>query len=286
MHSEFSSDSDTPMEDMIVRSIDLGLKQICFTDHMDLDFPKICYKLNEDGQKIFLDFIFDPNEYFKKLTDFREKYKNQIEIGIGIELGLQPHIKDGVKKLMNDYNFDFAIGSMHLLYQNDPYYESFWTQATNRIKTINPDVSDEFIIQSVLRDYFEAILESIKSFPYFQVYGHLDYIVRYAPKKDTYYHPNDYKDLIDEILKQLIASNRGIEINTSGLKSGLTYANPHMDILKRYKELGGSIITVGSDAHSPEYVAYQFERAREFLLEAGFEYYTTFMNKEAKFHRL
>lgn len=286
MHSEFSSDCDTPMEEMIQKAIQLGLKQICFTDHMDFDYPKINLAPNSGPEEKYLDFLFDADAYVKKLNQLKDTYAGQIEILTGIELGLQKQIQPKVKELMQQYEFDFAIGSSHLLYGDDPYLASFWKKLRERYGNTDTKNLDQFIVEKAIEDYFEEILQNITLFPWFQVYGHLDYIVRYAPLKDKYYDVKKSMDVIDVILKQLISQNRGIEINTSGLKNGLKTANPHTTILKRYRELGGEIITIGSDAHTPAYIAYEFDRAKEFLLESSFKYYTTFKKKQPQFHPL
>ena len=87
-------------------------------------------------------------------------------------------------------------------------------------------------------------------------------------------------DIIDEILRILIQSGRGIEINTAGLKYGLGHPNPHERILKRYRELGGELLSVGSDAHRPEHLAYEFDKVPELLLSCGFRYYTEYRQRK------
>ena len=94
------------------------------------------------------------------------------------------------------------------------------------------------------------------------------------------------KEWIDEILKTLILKNIGLECNTAGFKYGLGFPNPHMDILKRYRELGGEIITVGSDGHKPEHLAYDFHKVPDILKEAGFSYYTIFKERKPEFIKL
>ena len=115
------------------------------------------------------------------------------------------------------------------------------------------------------------------------MYGHIDYVVRYGPDKNTYYSYADYADVIDEILKQLIHNGKGIEVNTAGFKYGLGHPNPCEDILKRYRELGGEILTLGADAHQPEHIAYDFQRLPKLLQTCGFSYYTVFKNRKAQF---
>ena len=94
------------------------------------------------------------------------------------------------------------------------------------------------------------------------------------------------KDILDKILETLIDKEKGIEINTGGLAKGLKEANPCMGILKRYRELGGEIITVGSDAHDTLRIADRFDRAAEMLLECGFKYYTVFEKRMPEFKRI
>lgn len=96
----------------------------------------------------------------------------------------------------------------------------------------------------------------------------------------------DLADLIDEILKILIQRGKGLEVNSAGLKYGLPYPHPHPDVLKRYKELGGEIITIGADAHKPEHVAYDFAQTAEILKSCGFKFYTEFCERKPVFKQL
>ena len=111
-------------------------------------------------------------------------------------------------------------------------------------------------------------------------------MVRYGPNKNKYYSYEKFQDVIDEILKALIARGKGIEINTGGLKYGLGHPNPTEAILKRYHKLGGEIITIGSDAHAPEHVAYDFDKVPGILREAGFKYFTVFKKRQPEFFLL
>lgn len=259
-HTNFSADSKTAPEQMAERAIDLGLSYFCITDHMDLDFP---YPE--------LDFTFDLQEYFRNHAKLREQYGRQIQLLTGIELGLQPGLHQRLSKILSDWNFDFVIGSSHIVDRFDPYFPEFWQ---NRNES-----------EGVLR-YFETILENIADFDDIDVYGHIDYIVRYAPSKAKNYSYQNYREILDEILKTLISKNIGLECNTAGFKYGLGFPNPHMDILKRYKELGGEIITIGSDGHAPEHLAYDFEKVPALLKACGFEYYTIFKQRQPEFIRL
>ena len=98
--------------------------------------------------------------------------------------------------------------------------------------------------------------------------GHIDYIVRYGPNKAAFYSYEAYRDILDRILKAVIEHGKGIECNTAGLRKGISQPNPAADVLKRYRELGGEILTIGSDAHIPEDLGADFEQTRELLKNA------------------
>lgn len=262
LHCCFSSDSEASPESMIQQAIRLGLSHICFTDHNDYDYPP------ENGEILFqLDF----KNYFEAITALKDKYSASLDIHIGVEQGLQPHLAEKVNSYDALNQLDFIIGSTHIVDGADPYYQTFWE---NR----SPSTS--------ITQYFENIYKSICTCSNFDVYGHLDYIVRYAPGKDSEYNPLLYSDILDAILKKLIENGKGIEINTAGLRYGLKEANPCLAIIRRYQELGGEIITIGSDAHKPEQIAYCFEKIPELLAYGGFSYYTIFKNRTPEFIRL
>lgn len=261
VHSRFSSDSTAPMEEMVEKAISLGMNKICFTDHMDYDFP----------DSYGLPFVFDPEEYFDELEKITSRYKSKIKILKGIELGLQPYLAPRYQKLMEDYDFDFAIGSSHLVGGIDPYYPEYWSRQS---------------LEEGLILYFQSIIDNVKAFTGYQVYGHLDYVVRYVPDKKLIYSYEKFADIIDEMLKTIISHGKAIEVNTAGYKYGLGYPHPQTDVLKRYKELGGEIITIGSDGHKPEHLGYDFPKAEQLLISLGFKYYATFEKKVPVFERL
>lgn len=255
MHTSFSTDSEMHPEDVIKQAIRLGLHTICITDHEDMDFP-------EEG------FRVDFEKYFEVLPELQEKYREQINVRIGVELGLQPHLKEQLEKVANTYPFDFIIGSVHVLDGVDPHCGKYFAVR-----------SDE----AGFREAFERTLDNLQKIKCFDVLGHMDYVVRYGHEKATHYSCSRYADVIDEILRTLIQDGKGLELNTAGLKYGIGFAHPHSDVLKRYRELGGEIITVGSDAHRPEHLAYEFATAKQILLDCGFKYYTEFAARKPYF---
>ena len=264
LHSSFSGDSQTPMKQMIERGIELGLSTMCFTEHIDMDYP---YDKKED------EGMFDLNtySYLYDLACAKGDYADKIKILFGIEIGVQPHLAFKLAEYARTYEFDFIIASSHVCNHKDPYYPAFFEGR-----------SDE----EAYREYFSSIMDNLEAFPDFDVYGHLDYVVRYGKTKDAEYSYQKYQDVIDPVLEKIIDLGKGIELNTGAIRHGLKELNPCNDILRRYRQLGGEIITVGSDAHEPKYIADGFDRASEVLKECGFHYYTTFDKRIPEFHKL
>lgn len=263
MHSSFSGDSTAYMEQMIEQAIRLGLTHICFTEHMDLDFPVT--ETDPEGK-----FVVNIDSYLYELLRCRQKYEGQIRINFGLELGLQPHLNKEHAIITGLHDFDFIIGSSHICNGRDPYYPSFYEGRTE---------------EEAYREYFQSEIDNIIKFSNFDVYGHLDYVVRYGPNRDKEYTYEKYKDLLDKILELLIEKEKGLEINTGGIRYGLRELHPLTAILMRYREMGGETITIGSDAHKPEAIANGFNRALQILSECGFKYYTIFENRMPEYKR-
>ena len=264
IHTRYSSDSTEEPENIIRHAIELGLDEICFTDHTDLDYPETPDYENPA-------FVFDTMAYYKEMSELRNKYSGKIKIKIGVELGLMPYLAARNEAVASGVPFDFIIGSTHLVDGKDPYYPEFW---------------EGYSCDDVVTLYFEKTLENIKSYNGYDVYGHLDYITRYAPDKAYQFDYRKHSEIIDCILKEIIHTGHGIEINTSPLNKGLSQTNPCPEIVKRYRELGGEIITIGSDAHTAGNVGGHFDVARDIMLSSGFKYYTVFTDRKKEMRGL
>ena len=261
MHTHHSGDSDAPMSEMIERAIALGLTDICITEHNDPDYV---YLEPENAGM----FDLDLDAYLAEYLELSRQVAGRINVRFGMELGLQSDIPEKLRACVASKPFDFIIASSHLCHKVDVYYPCYFEGRS---------------VKEAMTEYFESILENLKVFDDFDVYGHLDYAIRYHKDKDTAYHVRDYSDLLDEILKRLIEKGKGLEINTGGLRKGLRSTNPCEEILKRYQELGGEIITTGSDAHESAIIADHFQEAQAILQRCGFRYYTIFAKRKPTF---
>lgn len=280
LHTAFSADSKAPMEAQIQAAINAGLQSICFTEHVDLDSPF----RNTPSDDPEGDFHVDYPAYREMYLLMKERYAGRIRIFFGLELGLRASMKSALVSYVREHpDFDFIIGSTHSAQDGmDPYYSSFFEEGSAE------DGFDPY------RAYFEQALKNVQSFTDFDSYGHLDYIFRCGPRsadgsceERTSSHLYErYQDVIDPLLSLLICHDKALEINTSPLMKGFPETNPGKAVLRRYHDLGGRLITVGSDAHRSEAVAFGFDRAAALLAECGFTGYVTYEKRRPVWHSL
>ena len=281
IHCEFSDDSRETMDAQIRRAIELGLDEICFTDHVDYGIKKdwdegdIVWR-GGDGIGTSVDEM-DPcanvnyPEYFAKIDRMRETYKGKIVIKKGLEFGIQTVTLDQYRKLYAKYRdqLDFVLQSMHQVDNLE-----FWTQDFQRGRS-QKEYNEK---------YYQEIYDVMKQFKDYSVLAHLDLLVRYDPAGR--YPFENCRDQIAEILKLAIHDGKGIELNTSSWHYGLDDIQPSRDIWRLYKDLGGRILTIGSDAHTTRFLADHMQDAMKILHgELGFEEFCTFDHMKPIFHR-
>lgn len=254
LHSEYSIDSKASMDDMVISAIDKNLKSICFTDHVDF---------NSTSQNI--DICFRESDYFRNINQLKYRHAKHIEILAGVEIGMQSHLFHKYNQFITNNPFDFVIMSLHMVNGTDICSRSF-------MKGLEP--------LEILEAYYKEMYECIKNYSNFDVIGHFDYIDRYFPTSNKFPRYDEYYFIIEEILKLIISSGKGIELNTSGIRHGLDYFHPKIQILNLYKDLGGEIITIGSDAHKPEDVGYEYRTAERMLKDLNFKYIYIFKNRK------
>lgn len=262
IHSSFSGDSEMDIMAAVEKAVQIGLKEIAITDHLDYLWP--------DKSTMFE--MIEPDKYHKAVEDANKVFGNRITVKKGIEIGIQPDCIAQSKKFLEGWNYDFVILSIHCVDGMDISEGIFYQGKTP---------------EEAFKRYYEEVLFAVNHFEQFNVIGHLDFIRRYIPdpffKKPVY---SCFYEIIDKILKTLISKNKGIEVNTSGFRYGLNSFTPEFELVKRYKKLGGSIITVGSDSHSPEYVGSNINQAVELIKSAGFKHITLFNNMNPHFYKL
>jgi len=260
VHSVYSNDTHpfATFINICDAAIEKGLKGICFTDHIDIDYPGI-----ED--------IFDLKDYCSELNSLIKIYDKRIEIYKGIELGLQPHLKQENKSYSSNYDIDFVLGSVHVVGKKELYKGIFLEGRTEH--------------EGIL-DYLDDLRLSINAFDDFDSLGHIDVVRRYLNNGENSFIYSIYKDYIADILECIINKNIGIEINTSGKRYGLRSFHPYPEILSLYKDLGGEIVTLGSDAHKPQDLGYAFDEALELLKSLNFKYYCIFKRRKPVFIKI
>ena len=253
-HTNHSIDSDAPMEVMINRAIELGITEMAITDHVDYMYPVAPYP-----------YQIDYDAYIPKFQALRDKYEKKIRLTLGVEIGLGAHLADVVRDFAAKYPFEFIIGSIHDVQGQEFHLKPYWEGIPKQ--------------QGYMR-YFEEMLGSVRNINEYNVVGHIDYIMRYSPDEDKSLELALFREIIDEILKVIIAKGKGLEINTSGFRYKLNVVHPSLEICKRYKALGGEIITVGSDAHFPQHVYERFDAAYDVLRAAGFKAIAVFRDRK------
>ena len=256
LHTEFSGDSQAKMKDMIAAAKAAGLSGITFTDHLDWNYER------EPG-RFELDFYGYRDAVKQAMTD-----NPDIEIRTGVEIGLQPHLANRHREFLQKVSFDFVIGSIHVVDGVDPYYPEFFKNRT----------SDE-----AYAEYFDCTKKNIMDFMEFDSLGHLDYVVRYGLKNlgpacgnmSFYKH----RRVIEEILDFLIRHDKSLEVNTGSYRNNMSEPNPSYEIIKLYRDMGGKLITIGSDAHKPENVADGFRQTADRLRGMGFTFQAVYINR-------
>ena len=244
MHTDASEDSDAPLRSMCDAAVAKGLCAVAVTDHLEM----VDYE----------DYVGTLVKSWRDSGEAVPAYAGRLRIARGIELG-EPHARpDEAKKLLSEQNFDFVLGSLHNLRGKPDFYEY-------------PYTSEEQCAQ-LNREYLAELLE-LTEFPYFDTMAHIGYTSRYMHRDgfSAEITAEAYRDELAAVYEALIAQGRGIEINVSGLRTGHT-SYPNASALALYYDLGGEILTLGSDAHTPEDASVGYREGSGLLRTSGFRY--------------
>lgn len=252
-HCEFSFDGKRTTAHRSAQSaFEKGLDGIVFTDHYDIYIPDV------PGEELPKPQDFDITAQQNELERINSLFPDSFKVLKGIEIGLNPNSVQQARSIIENHTFDQVIASVHYLEDSDPYYGAYFE---------GKDFKQAYGL------YLEALYEGITSLKDFDIAGHFDYVARYAPYPQDCVRYADFSDIFDSLLKYLIENGKALEINTKSCGSSKGRATIlDMELLKRYREVGGEAITLGSDSHTPDAVADRFEIYADLLRAAGFRW--------------
>lgn len=266
IHTTFSEDGRSSPEECAAAAVSRGLGGVTFTEHLefipDLDDPEPAYVPGR---------VLSAASYLKAVTTLRRTWGQRITIGLGAELGLEPHNLKAYEPYLREHrlSFDYVLGSFHSVLGTLVQLSEF---------------TDPLGPKAAARLYFERLLEGTKraiELKACDVLGHLD-LVKRSPSFGAFRLAN-HRHEVEEILRTIIAAGMGLEVNTSGWRQPPREPYPGLDTLKLYRRLGGEIVTVGSDSHAASTVGLESARALEFIRAAGFTRLALFSDRKARF---
>ena len=263
LHTHFSADvpDDTgaTASQICERAIELGLDAVAITDHYDADNVYI-YKTDN------INF----EEVAKEVLAAKEKYAGKVNLLLGIEFAQAAHAEEQSRALLDRLPFDFVLGSVHAVRNSCDFYSVDYENASDE-KLIKLFETYLYEMNEMI-DLFPISSLAHISYPYRYYKGHgKDGVIKFKEKKGEYFEP---------ILKKIVEKGIALEVNTSGLRQGLGETLPDTKLIQRYKELGGELITVGSDAHYLKDLGSNVAETFEVLKALGFKYITTFKERK------
>jgi histidinol-phosphatase (PHP family) len=253
MHSIFSTDAASTINEMCQSAIKSGIKEIAITDHFEPTTEDIMY------------LAYDQKGYWAEITKAKQQFRGKLKIKLGVELG-QPHIfQKGSNAVLEDFPYDYVLASAHKIADGRDMSEIDYASIT---------------IEDACSFYLKQ-LDMLLDWENFDCIAHLDLIKRYSTA--TYgknLSLNCQHELLTQVLKKVIRKGKGIEINTSGLRQTPKETMPGLDVVALYHELGGEILTLGSDAHRAEDVGKGIQEAIILAKDAGFRFITVFNERK------
>lgn len=254
IHSIHSFDGNHSVNDMCDNAIKNGAIGVCFTDHCDID-------MNDFEPRAFAKSAFEDIDNAKKEYDGRLKVLNGIELGQGI------YLKDESLSILNSYNYDFVIGSIHNLKNMEDFYFLDYKK---------------YDIKELLTRYFEDLLK-LAQWNKTDTLAHLTYPLRYiVAREHIKVDLTDYNEHIVAIFEELIRNDMALELNVSGLFMDMKDTLPSIDIIKMYHDVGGKLVTVGTDSHYKEKICLGLDKGYNILKECGYKEFTIFENRKPK----
>lgn len=262
VHSNNSFDGESSVAEICDAAIQKGINTVIITDHMEA--PEISL----GDKSAYGNAVKSITQSVKDVESLSEEYKGKLKLLKGMELGEPMHILKNTKKALDIADFDFILASIHNLKDMEDFYYLNY---------------DNVNVDSLLKKYFEELLDTAQNAD-FDSLAHLTYPLRYIYERtDIRPDLDEYSEIIDEIFTYLVKRDKALEINTSGLFADIKSTLPDINLIKRFKELGGKYVTIGSDAHNCKDLGRGVERGIELAKTCGFKYFTVFENRIPKF---
>ncbi len=251
VHSFRSHDGKASIAEQCSKAVELGLDEIGFTEHKDFDpfDPEVNY--------------FEYDRYMQEIEEARSAWKGKLIIRAGVEIDYQIWFEDKIAEYLQNHSFDFVLGSVHYV---------------NRKMIMTPEYNKTHNQVSAYQSYFLEVLHSVQS-GLFDVLSHLEYANRRGIAAWGPYSPEPHRDVLTAIFQELISRDMAFEINTAGLHQNLGVMYPVEQTVQIYASLGGRKITIGSDAHHPDQLAWQFADAAQTALRCGISSLATYQNR-------
>ena len=247
VHSDLSVDAHAGVEAMCRRAVEIGTTEIVFTEHYDTE-PA------DDGYGFYS---------YEKSRDavhrMRESFADRLSVKLGVEVDYQPVYEAHIAEFLDGKDYDFVLGARHWL--DGALIGHGYCEGKTEGKSY--------------ARYFESVLPVVES-RLFDVLAHIDLIKRHGTERYGPFNVEKWMKWIEPILRKLVETGVGLEINTSGLRQAPCEPYPGVAVLERYRELGGTIVTIGSDAHRVEDVGAGIRTGMELARKAGFTAMTIF----------
>ena len=255
MHSKNSPDAQDSVVLMCDSASRMGLYAVAVTDHCECD----TYKQDEYDKAVRTSYLQARNA---------DNIYGDLHVLAGVELGQPAQAPEAAGEILSSMEFDFVIGSVHSVpNRRDFYYLRYTEENAARI----------------LDEYFDELLATVE-WGGFDTLAHITYPWRYIEARDGIHIPFErYRERFDQVFRALIQKEKALEVNTSDLRNGAGEAAPGFELLKRYRELGGRLVTIGSDAHRWMDVGAGVETGLEMIARAGFRYFTIFRGRRPQF---
>ncbi len=250
LHTHHSVDAVTTMESAVATALVKGAREVGLADHLEFDPRDRGYR------------ALDGSSYLNEGRNLARRLKEQLTVRVGVEAG-EPHLhRDDLQAFTDRYQVDFVLGAIHWVGDHLVGTEGFFREHSQP-----------------MRPYLESVREMVLGGD-LDVLAHLDFPARYMIEGGQKWDPIKDRDLVEEILRLILERDISLEVNSAGYRRGLGRPQPPVEVLRWYRDMGGEMITVGSDAHRDQDVLSGVEASLEILDQLGYRTLTGFCHRE------